>query len=89
MTLIVLALAVYRITRLIVLDTIFDRPRDWASQKAIWLETLVTCPWCAGFWISLAATILYALSPTVSFWLFLPFALSAVTGLLSRLEESG
>lgn len=47
------------------------------------LEYLVSCYWCAGFWISLAVALASSLIPsTVWALLALPFALSAVVGLL-------
>lgn len=82
MTLLVVALAVFRITRLLVVDSITDPLRDFASRW--WFtDELLSCPWCTSFWVGLGATIVYALSPDVAFWLSLPFAFSAVAGLLS------
>lgn len=87
MILLISALAVYRLTRLVTEDTILDRPRGWAIGRAEWLGTLVTCPWCAGFWIALATTIALAATSAVALplvgWVLLPFAFSAVTGILS------
>lgn len=82
MTLIVVALAVFRVTRLLVVDSITDPIRDFFSRWTF-TDELVGCPWCTGFWVGLAATIVYAVSPEVAFWLSLPFAFSAVAGLLS------
>lgn len=51
------ALAAYRITRLVTTDTILDRQRDWVAVRFGQLgklHTLVTCPFCAGFWVSCA-----------------------------------
>lgn len=53
-----LALAAFRLWKLIADDRILDRPRDWLlgkmedERKTYWGDFL-TCPWCAGFWISL------------------------------------
>ena len=90
MILLITALAVYRITRLVVEDSILDRPRDYLMGRAEWVRALLDCYWCAGFWVSLAATIvLYATGalvlPAVA-WMGLPFALSAIAGLLSSWE---
>lgn len=62
-----LGLAAFRVYRLIAEDTILDQPRryllrlgsDWQKDgdpvpdnyRAKWAE-FITCPWCAGFWIS-------------------------------------
>lgn len=62
--LLVYALAVARITGLIVADTLTERVRDGIIDRlddrpdtAGWyLATLITCPWCAGMWVALAAS---------------------------------
>lgn len=111
---VVLALAVYRVTRLIVTDTILDKPREalltrypasdtvfaewadglvwsetvegWIALEPSWLGDLVSCVWCAGFWISVVAVLLWWLAPGLVWWLALPFAFSAVVGIIeSRL----
>lgn len=48
-----LALAAYRVFRVIGFDSIADRPRDWALERldGKW-ELFITCPFCAGFWIT-------------------------------------
>ena len=63
---ILLAVASYRLWRLIAEDDIFDRPRRWILNLGYWQEgepapdgyreklaELITCPWCLGFWIAL------------------------------------
>jgi hypothetical protein len=93
--LLVYALAVARITGLIVSDTITEPLRDaligWLDDRpktlGSALATLVTCPWCAGMWVSLIA------SPLVWFWggspvMLIPaiaLAFSQVTGMISNL----
>jgi hypothetical protein len=53
-----LALAAFRLWKLIGDDRILDRPREWALRQTDdrrgntkWGDFIV-CPWCAGFWIS-------------------------------------
>lgn len=48
-----LALAAYRTWYLIGQDTILDRPRRYITAKSKYVETLLECPYCAGFWVSL------------------------------------
>lgn len=83
-TLLVLALCVYRVTKLIVDDTIADPPRNWvfthAPEKVV---ELVQCPWCSSFWVGMGATVSYLLWPETTVLLALPWALSAVAGLLT------
>lgn len=67
---------------------------DQANQKLTLtggqhtLAYLITCYWCAGFWISLAVVLAASLTPA-AVWavLALPFALSAVVGLLAHLSR--
>lgn len=89
-TLLLLA-AAYRVWRLIAYDTITEKPR---TQVLRWLEPrkhedkweiFLTCPWCAGFWITgltLAAyCVVYGWIGYASFavhW----FAMSLAVGLL-------
>ncbi len=91
--LIVYALAVARLTGLIVADSITEPARDaligWLDDRpktlGSALATLITCPWCAGMWVSLIA------SPMVwlwwdSPWLLIPAiagAFSQVTGMVA------
>lgn len=68
--LLIYALAVARVTGLIVADTITEPIRDrivgWLDDTpgsaGEWFASLITCPWCAGMWISLVA------APLVWFW---------------------
>lgn len=53
-----LALAAFRLWKLIGDDRILDRPREWVlrhtddrREDTKWGDFIV-CPWCAGFWIS-------------------------------------
>lgn len=126
----VLALAAYRITRLIVADsiteplrnrilsqwptddsvftdewvtetsgeptTLHDAPVAWLDGEG-WIPTapskwgeLVTCAWCAGFWVACLVTLAVWAVSDLSLewwvWLALPWASSAITGLLSGWE---
>lgn len=83
LVLVVAALAVHRLTVLITWDSITDPLREYVVDID-WLYTLVSCVWCAGFWISLGMTAF--LAPVLGLsWLLvllLPFAFSSITGLL-------
>lgn len=59
----------------------------WTRKVALYgqmpLMYLLTCYWCAGFWVSIAVTLAASLIPSTAWTLLaLPFALSAVVGLL-------
>lgn len=91
--LLIYALAVARVTGLIVSDSITEPARDWLianlddrpATAGQMITTLITCPWCAGMWVSLFAT------PLVWLWggnpvmlaLALALAFSQVTGMIA------
>lgn len=93
--LLIYALAVARVTGLITADSITEDLRDgligWLDDRpktlGAYITTLITCPWCAGMWVSLIA------SPLVWFWAESPvmlipaiaLAFSQVTGMISSL----
>lgn len=94
------ALAAYRLTRLITRDSFppVARVRDAVVDKLDArqdakgdptthpLATLITCPWCAGFWVAagvaVAATVAPRWWPAIAY----PLAFSGVTGLLAERE---
>lgn len=83
--LLVFLLATYRLTRLVIEDEIFDRPRDWIYRKVKpggKLEYLLGCPWCLSFWVAIPLMILYVFFPTGMMVVGLPLAGSAVAGLI-------
>lgn len=66
-TFVVATFATYRLVRLALTDTIFDKPRDWLYAKLAvlgaqrdkrkaaasnWVFDLVTCQWCLGVWFA-------------------------------------
>lgn len=64
-----LALAAYRVFRLIGEDKITEKPRnrllyelEMSSEgRGNYWSEFVTCPWCAGFWIALAWFVVFQL----------------------------
>lgn len=92
--LVLLALAAFRSWKLIGDDTILDRPRGKALELSFrlrgpkgkdYVETLLECPWCAGFWIALVWWGAYELWPHGTVVAAVPFALSGIVGLLGHL----
>lgn len=93
--LLIYALAVARVTGLITTDTITEDARDtvigWLDDRpktlGAYLAALITCPWCAGVWVSLIA------APLVWVWgdspvMLIPalaLAFSQLTGMVSNL----
>jgi len=63
-----LALATYRLTRILVFDKIFKLFRDFIRSKSklyafYVVREIITCPWCAGVWTAMLIVILYFLVP--------------------------
>lgn len=87
----ILGLATYRITRLIIRDEIFTRPRNffWKKfppEKSL-LGYLLTCPWCISIWVASIIQISSIIVPEATYAVGAVFALSAIAGLLTAHEE--
>jgi hypothetical protein len=66
--LILISIATYRMIRLMVYDRIFKLVRDFirsfqGTGLGDSLKTIITCPWCAGVWISLFNVAIFYLVP--------------------------
>lgn len=87
LSLLILSLATFRISRLLVADVILDSLRNKIWEKrpphTHKIGYLFTCPWCISIWIALTLVICYTIVPTATVIVALPFALSAVAGLIS------
>lgn len=97
-----LALAAYRTFRLIAEDTILERPRrailrldpGWEEEgdptgpdyRAEW-GFFITCPYCAGFWISLAWWGAWLLWPHATVLVAVPWAIGAVVAFFAKVDE--
>jgi hypothetical protein len=69
---VVLTLAVARVTRVIVIDDVAIPLRRWVITKFgddSAAGKLVTCYWCAGFWVSLLACLLVHTVTCAAGWL--------------------
>ena len=64
-------------------DAVLDRPRDWALARVseTW-DYFISCPWCAGAWITLAWWAAWLAWPHGAVVVAVPFALSAAVGYL-------
>ena len=72
---ILLMLASYRFTHVLVFDRIAAPIRDRFPGDG-WLAYLVRCYWCAGVWLSAIMVMLYALWPAGGRWVVLVFAVA-------------
>lgn len=97
---ILLSLAAWRTFRLIAEDDILDRPRRWVLRltpdwedgdepndeyRFTWGE-FITCPYCAGFWISLAWWGTWLLFPHAALLVAAPLAINTVLIYLAKLD---
>jgi hypothetical protein len=94
-TLVLLAGAVSRLTRLVVEDSIFEAPRsrlldrlEAGGSRAVFLGELLSCSWCASVWISFPAAYVAVEWPSSPLFLVPAAALtaSAVAGWLGSHE---
>ncbi len=114
LTMLVMMLAAYRLTRLVGWDDfpLARKTRAWATGET-WtddgaevelpgktpdsnvegirvaysrplLAHLVHCPFCVGFWISLATYLAWLTAPTVTMYGMMPFAISGAVGLVAK-----
>lgn len=85
LTVALITLATYRLTRLLIEDKVIEVPRDWVlgqlDQEGK-LHYLLTCYWCSGLWISLIVTAFFA--STVLIWLITSLAVSVVVGVIAE-----
>jgi hypothetical protein len=96
----ILALAAFRIYRLLAKDIILDRPRAWLIQlPRDWTEgdaipegfkekwsTFLVCPWCLGFHVCWVLWLCWAWQPHITLVLCTPLVLSAAVGLIAKLD---
>ena len=81
-----LALATYRICRLVIEDRILDAPRNWFFSKvspSTQLGYLFTCYHCLSIYVGTFVYLSYTIVPTVTLPVACVLALSAVTGYIS------
>lgn len=90
--LVILALAVFRLTRVITVDEIFSKVRTkiWERSPA-WkggIGYMITCDWCTSIWTSSLVMSMYKITPEPTVFVCSVLSLSAVTGLLNRVSQS-
>jgi len=96
-----LGVAAWRIFRLLAEDEILNRPRRWVlNLDPDWNEgedpnddyrfewgTFLTCPYCAGFWISLAWWGAWLIWPHATLLVAVPLAINAVVVAGAKLDQ--
>ena len=88
---IILALAVYRASRLVIEDTVLDkfRKKVWKKFKPAdgGIGYLLTCYWCVSFWISSLVILAYIIVTIPTTAVCAIFALSAAAGVITAWLE--
>lgn len=86
----ILGLAGYRITRLVIDDYITAPLRKRTVEQLNprgKIRYLLQCYWCTSMWVCAAIVLIYCLwNPFL--WFMLPFALSSIVGFLSSVEDA-
>jgi len=88
--LVILGLATWRVSHLFVWE---DGPFDIfiKFQKLIgpsrFLSSLFSCVWCLSVWVGAILTLSAIIDKTVTIYLMLPFALSAIAVLLEQITD--
>lgn len=55
---------------------------EWRYRRPL-LARMIQCPYCLGFWVSLAVYVWWVLSPTSCLYAAAPFALNAAAALVA------
>jgi len=84
----ILALATWRITYMFVWEDgpggIFVIFREKIIKKASFLESLFSCVWCLSVWVGAIIGISAIIKKTITLYVCLPFALSALAILITE-----
>ncbi len=85
--LLVISIATYRMIRLMVYDRIFKLVRDISRSFegtgiGDSLRAIITCPWCAGVWISLFNAAIFLLVPYGDLFIYI----MAIAGVATFLQ---
>lgn len=80
---VLLGLAAFRVWRLVAEDLIFEPLRARLLATDSTAEEFVTCPWCSGFWVALGWWAAWEVWPHATVVIAVPFALSAIVGLVA------
>lgn len=87
-----LAGAAFRIWRLLAADAILDGPRERLTRRAKAeagehreeVDIFLHCPWCLGWWVTLAWWGAWLYKPKATTVVAVPFAANAVVALVAQ-----
>lgn len=85
---VILALAVYRLTRIITTDVILEKAREWIWKRSPahrnGIGYLITCTWCTSIWTSSLVMSMYKMTPGPTVFFCGILAMSTAAGLIDR-----
>jgi hypothetical protein len=80
-----IGLASYRLWRLVAVDAITERPRDWLLVRSPqWVDKMTMCPWCLGSWVAFGVTWATDAAVGVASPLLVALAAAVVVGWLAQ-----
>ncbi len=82
-----LALAAYRVWKLVADDAILDPLRN-RIQFSDTEKLFVNCPWCLGFWVGLFWVACWWIDGYVTLVAAVPFAVSAAVGFVATVVDA-
>lgn len=88
---VIVILASYRMTRIVVFEKIFKYLRNVLKKREDLyvigtLSSIITCPWCAGVWVTLIIVVFYFLIPFGVLLVYV-LALAGVTSMVILLSN--
>jgi hypothetical protein len=86
--LVLLMLASFRLTHLLVFDSIAAPLRAPLEARPFWGD-LISCYWCTGFWVSIGLVAGYTIWPAFFYPLVLVLAVAGGAALLETLSQRG
>lgn len=84
--LVILALAVYRLCRIVVEDTVFAGVREAIWRRfppTHWFGYLFTCYWCTSVWFASLLVLFYMIIPMPTMVVSLALSVSAIAGFIA------
>lgn len=102
MTYLILALATWRISSLLVGEmgpgNVFEKMRYWLGVRydadknrhgSNMVAEVFTCVWCLSIWVGVIIAVAFLLIPNTTTWLAMPFALSAAAIVVDKVANNG
>ena len=85
--LIVFGLATWRISTMLINEDgpfdVFFRIREWTGDEGFFAD-LFSCVWCMSVWVAIFLILSAIMNKTITLYLMLPFALSAIAVILEE-----